>query len=202
MYTLEQTVDLLNKMFDYTIPDYDAIWEFVEKHNFNFQSGETRFCLYDPKWDFVIKLARFDNVEDDYNAIELANYEEAKRRNIHRILLPIQKVATLKSGIGVYVQKRYTTSHGCMDYKQSDKIAKKTATAHKSRICKDSKSKVYQGRRIAELWYERAYQIYGKKFMREFEKFTQDLKVGDLHSENVGWLKNQPIILDFAGYHG
>ena len=79
--------------------------------------------------------------------------------------------------------------------KQTDKI----------RFCKiyrKSHENAYDGCRISNEWYARAYQIYGKQFMRKFERFTRDKRIGDLHDSNVGYLGKMPIILDFAGYHG
>ena len=54
--------------------------------------------------------------------------------------------------------------------------------------------------RINEQWWNRAWQIYGKQFMRILEGFTNDHEIGDLHGNNVGYLGKFPIILDYAGY--
>ena len=70
------------------------------------------------------------------------------------------------------------------------------------KIYRKSHENAYDGYRISNAWYARAYQIYGKQFMRKFERFTRQHRIGDLHNSNVGYLGQMPIILDFAGYHG
>ena len=52
-----------------------------------------------------------------------------------------------------------------------------------------------------DLWTARAYQIYGKKFMKKFAELTNTYGINDLHQGNTGYLNNRPVLLDFAGYH-
>ena len=51
-------------------------------------------------------------------------------------------------------------------------------------------------------WYARVLQLYGKKFLKSFEKFSQEVRLNDLHDGNIGWRNGKPIILDYAGYCG
>ena len=51
-------------------------------------------------------------------------------------------------------------------------------------------------------WYARVLQLYGKKFLSSFEKFSKEVKLNDLHDANIGWRNGRPIILDYAGYCG
>ena len=200
--TQQEVFDLLNgSLVDEQI-GYDDLWEFCRSHGLEMFSGETRYCIASKDWDFVLKISRFDNVRDDYNAIEFANYENACKLGIEKIFLKMWKFGTLDCGLDIYAQVRYSFSHSDIDNKKERKMRKQTDKIRSCKVFRKSHENAYDGYRISNEWYARAYQIYGKQFMRKFERFTRDKRIGDLHDSNVGYLGKMPIILDFAGYHG
>ena len=200
--TQQEVFDLLNgSLVDKQI-GYDDLWEFCRSHGLEMFSGETRYCIASKDWDFVLKISRFDNVRDDYNAIEFANYENACKLGIEKIFLKMWKFGTLDCGLDIYAQVRYSFAHSGIDNKKERKMRKQTDKIRFCKIYRKSHENAYDGYRISNEWYARAYQIYGKQFMRKFERFTRDKCIGDLHDSNVGYLGKMPIILDFAGYHG
>ena len=199
--TQQEVFDLLNgSLVDKQI-DYDDLWEFCRSHDLEMFSGETRYCIASKDWDFVLKISRFDNVRDDYNAIEFANYENACKLGIEKIFLKMWKFGTLDCGLDIYAQVRYSFAHSGIDNKKERKMRKQTDKIRSCKIYRKSHEHAYDGYRISNEWYARAYQIYGKQFMRKFERFTRDKRIGDLHTSNVGYLGKMPIILDCAGYH-
>ena len=200
--TQQEVFDLLNgSLIDKQI-GYDDLWEFCRSHGLEMFSGETRYCIASKDWDFVLKISRFDNVRDDYNAIEFANYENACKLGIEKIFLKMWKFGTLDCGLDIYAQVRYSFAHSGIDNKKERKMRKQTDKIRFCKIYRKSHENAYDGYRISNEWYARAYQIYGKQFMRKFERFTKQHRIGDLHDSNVGYLGKMPIILDFAGYHG
>ena len=200
--TQQEVFDLLNgSLIDKQI-GYDDLWEFCRSHGLEMFSGETRYCIASKDWDFVLKISRFDNVRDDYNAIEFANYENACKLGIEKIFLKMWKFGTLDCGLDIYAQVRYSFAHSDIDNKKERKMRKQTDKIRSCKIFRKSHENAYDGYRISNDWYARAYQIYGKQFMRKFERFTRQHCIGDLHNSNVGYLGKMPIILDFAGYHG
>ena len=200
--TQQEVFDLLNgSLVDKQI-GYDDLWEFCRSHGLEMFSGETRYCIASKDWDFVLKISRFDNVRDDYNAIEFANYENACKLGIEKIFLKMWKFGTLDCGLDIYAQVRYSFAHSGIDNNKERKMRKQVRKICFCKIYRKSHENVYDGYRISNEWYARAYQIYGKQFMRKFERFTRDKRIGDLHDSNVGYLGKMPIILDFAGYHG
>ena len=200
--TQQEVFDLLNgSLVDKQI-GYDDLWEFCRSHGLEMFSGETRYCIASKDWDFVLKISRFDNVRDDYNAIEFANYENACKLGIEKIFLKMWKFGTLDCGLDIYAQVRYSFAHSDIDIKKERKMRKQTDKIRSCKVFRKSHENAYDGYRISNEWYARAYQIYGKQFMRKFERFTRQHRIGDLHTSNVGYLGKMPIILDFAGYHG
>lgn len=42
--------------------------------------------------------------------------------------------------------------------------------------------------------------LYGKKLCRKLCAFIVENAINDLHTSNIGYNHNKPIILDFSGY--
>lgn len=200
--TQQEVFDALNATFADKRICYDDLWGFCRSHNLELASGETRYCIIGKGWDSVLKISRFDNVKDDYNAIEFANYENACKLGIEKIFLKMWRFGTLDCGLDIYAQVRYSFAHSEIDRNKERKLRKQTEKVQYCKIYRKSHDNTYDGYRISHNWHARAYQIYGKQFMRKFERFTKEHHIGDLHNSNVGYLGKMPIILDFAGYHG
>lgn len=161
--------------------------------------GATRVCIFKPSWDFVLKIEK-DNRQTDYCALEAYHYDMAKKYNVQRILLPIEKIASFDNGIKVYRQTKYST--GWYNRKYRDRVISEKAFAS----MKDSKQfhKIMDAvhDQIAYEWVARTVQLYGKKFMFSFEQWLDEYEINDLHTGNIGMLNNCPILLDYAGYRG
>ena len=199
--TQQEVFDLLNGYLMDEEVCYDELGRFCRSYGLELASGETRYCIIGEDWDFVLKISRFDNVRDDYNAIEFANYESACKLGIEKIFLKVWKFGTLDCGLDIYAQVRYSFSHFGIDSNKEKKMWKQTKKIRSCKTFLKSYEHTYDGCRISTNWYARAYQIYGKQFMRKFERFTRQNRIGDLHNSNVGYLGKMPIVLDFAGYH-
>lgn len=200
--TQQEIFDLLNGIILNKYISYEELRKFCRSHGVEMHNGETRYCIVGKDWDFVLKISRFDNVQDDYNAIEFTNYENACKLGLEKIFLKMWKFGTLDCGLDIYAQTRYSCAHSDLDYNKEKKMRKQTKKVRSCKIFNKSHEHVYDSYRVSNDWYARAYQIYGKRFMRKFEHFTHQKRIGDLHNSNVGYLGKMPIILDFAGYHG
>lgn len=49
-------------------------------------------------------------------------------------------------------------------------------------------------------WACMALTLYGKKLCRKLCAFIVENAINDLHTSNIGYNHNKPIILDFSGY--
>lgn len=116
MKSIEEIIELLNKQFSDRVIEWDDISEFAHKNHLRFDSGETRYCIFSPRWDKVLKIPRFENVNDDYSALEVRNYEYAKELGLDKILLPTGYLTTLDSGCPIYWQTKFSYAHSNMDY--------------------------------------------------------------------------------------
>lgn len=167
-------------------------------------NGETKTVFLYKDWDFVIKVPNYYSYpHHNYCAIEAENYAKAAAYNIQRVLLETALLLVLPNGIKLYVQPRYTTDQCDLHRDMAKrKHLHRTLNNLDSNRTREIAKSMYDGYRISLEWMARVIQLYGKKFARSLEKWTQDNRIGDLHSRNVGWIKNRPIILDYSGYFG
>ena len=204
--TIEKIISIMENVFTYKNFDEEFLEEFCDRYNLSFRYGETRWVIYCDSWKEVLKIPRYNNIQEDINHcdIELEYYEYSKEWGLEKIFLPIRKVAVLRSGVEIYAQTKFTCAVCETGYRKREKIEEKVNFDY-SRLSKvnamEKRWEMYDADRISPIWWARAWQIYGKVFMRKLQDFTQELELGDLHGNNVGWLGNQPIILDYAGFN-
>lgn len=201
-------LEYLINAFENVAPEDESIGEVIDHlpHPFKTASGESRYAVWVEQWDFVIKIPRYGYAEKNYCALEVHNYERAKAYGVERICLPIEKHCETNSGISLYKQTRYSLStyDAFSRNVRYDKYLNKrnSPIASRGTMAYRVQQGCYEGYRLDERWIGRVLQLYGKKFCRSFEKWTQECEINDLHNSNTGWLNNKPILLDYAGYHG
>ena len=183
-----------------TQPNRDELTPIANRLGGELHHGATRWAIVFPKQRMVYKFDRLCREQTSYCELELQNYNLAKKYGVERCLLPIEFVGEVACGLRIYRQPMYLYSLSDMpDRCRKDMIIKYDKTVKWSMI-----SRIRHGCYDApvERWVARATQIYGKAFMRSFQKWTHEARVNDLHSSNIGFLGKQPIIIDYAGYHG
>lgn len=162
--------------------------------------GASRWAFVFKGQKAVFKFARYTSTDTDYCELEARNYNLAKKYGIERCLLPIEYVGTTDTEVAVYYQPMFDKAQGAMPYREQERIEQKLGGLHNAPVIRKIRRGCYDA--PERLWLERATQIYGKRFMREFERWTHEAQVNDLHNGNVGYIGRQPIIIDYAGYHG
>lgn len=206
IYTIDEVIKSLQDAFcDYSdgLTEGDLFdWQSDNFPHLRTGCGATRFVCWDNDWGTVLKINLSAEYDNDYCAFEASNYEEAKAMGIEAILLPTAKIAEIGNGDFIYSQPRYTCALATLPRDERNRLEKLLKKVIAGRIYNRSLSHCYDGHKIHYLWYARAYQLYGKKFMKQFEEWTNRFKVGDLHRHNVGFLNGKPILLDYAGFFG
>lgn len=180
-------------------PDSDELAPIAQRLGAKLCCGATRWAFVFPKHRMVVKFPKYDETDEDYCELELENYNRAKEYRVERCLLPIEYVDTTESDIPIYIQPMYTIAHERLDYEICKRWERKLHGLHNAPIVRKVENGCYYT--PTRLWTERAIQIYGKAFMKSFQRWSRECRVNDLHTGNIGWLGKQPIIIDYAGYH-
>lgn len=192
--------EALDKAITNPAIEWDDLDRIVRPLGGELHSGATRYGVVFSKHKVCVKFAKLNETKRDYCAKELENYRLAMSYGVEKILLPIEQVGTLKCGLIIYVQPCYTVAHDGLKPDQYRLIERKIGQLHRHPIVRRIRNGMFYS--ANEVWIERATQIYGKRFMRSFEKWTHEAKVNDLHTGNIGYCGKQPVIFDYAGYWG
>lgn len=177
------------------------------RNDFCVYHGATKICLVNEHDDFIVKWSHCKEGEDE-GLKEVELYKKAKAIGLD-MFFPETKLLGEVNDINVISQKKYDFSAYAVsndsDYEQQYKKYEKITKTVTDKIY----HKMYDGfhysggyclRPLDRLWAEMCISIYGKKLVKKLCKFIEDNKINDLHSENIGYLNNKPIIIDFGGY--
>lgn len=162
--------------------------------------GATRMAFIRNDCDYVLKVD-LPFCSMPYNQLELNAYKDAETYGVQKILLPVKRVHTFDDDRSVIWQPKhqFELRYEPKDHRRS--VENKTMWSTKRPRAGILRKEMPQCRRIDTTWWARAYQIYGKRFMRLLVDWARENDVTDLHGANVGYYKNRPCIFDYAGYH-
>lgn len=195
----EKVISVMNERLAYLgkDPSYSHLEECAYALGCGFNNGATRCAFIFHEEKVVFKFPFYNRTNRDYCEMELEYYESAKDYGVEKILLPIYYMGRTAEGIPIYLQPMFTKPECELRYHEELEIENKV-NVPKSLV--DKVRRNCYDRSLPRRWTGRAIQIYGKKFMRKFERWTNVCEVNDLHSGNVGYLDRQPVIIDYAGY--
>lgn len=199
---IRQIIAVLDTMDGTSGRELSAVFEEFERRGIdvNYSEGATKGCFIFK--NFVLKFNLEDNRSEnikDCVGRELEIYNKAKEKGLEKILVPTYPFYTNCNGITFIKQQKISC---CID-DQSGKKRKENVNK-----CKNVSDKtIYKVRRgfykrtcSNSQWLARAIQIYGKSFMKDFEQFTHEYQINDLHLGNIGYIGKLPVILDFSGF--
>ena len=168
--------------------------------------------LYDENDEIVDTFVEFNvpNLSEsshstDYCARELYLYHKAKQAKVSEVLIKNTYIGTINDE-PVYIQPRVTTFHGyyadVFDDNDIDESAVHTKDEINSMIksCEKSRYTYYSCNRLFNMWLVDVRNYYGEKRFVNILNFIEDY-LDDLHTENIGYLGDKPIILDYAGFY-
>lgn len=143
------------------------------------------FCFFDKNYVLKIPISsRYDN----YCQIELNNYKAAVNRGIEECFAFCEKVMDYNS-IPIYM----------MEYANVDEdiLAENAYESYSSR----GASEKYEEASGEEMVYEVMSYYYEENFNMVID-FLDEFNIGDLHSENIGFICGRPVYIDYSGWEG
>ena len=172
------------------------------KESFGWDSGATKGVLIFKQFDFVIKIpytscdgdeligAVVKNSDDCWNycQAELERYERACQLGIQDAFAEIDELFDLPNGFPAYIQKFCDTF--AYAYPAGQDYIEEVSTTN----LKNSYSF------LDELWENTLYTKKGKDFFCKVKEFIKIEDINDLRRANIGYLKGQPVLIDYAGF--
>lgn len=174
-------------------------------HGYKIHSGASKLCLCNDGGAYVCKWV----TDDRYNEAvqETKVYAKAVEAGLEKFF-PYTEIAFEMNGITFVFQEKIQYSASSLPYSIRSKFLKqcKTSLDCEKRIWKKMEREFKRAgdkdydRDLDQLWACMALSIYGKKFCRKLCAFIVENAINDLHTSNIGYNHNKPIILDFSGY--
>ena len=188
LYLNKNEIDI-NTLTSYNI-DYNNNEKLLWGNDiFDFNYGATRGCFipaYNPT--FVLKFD-FSDLWEEYCAIEVETYKDAKKRGLENCFARIQKYDVISNTWlykSEYIDKPYVLNNNLLTAERRLELEQRTA---------DRCPTV-----ISPYWAEDFITCYGNDKYDKFLDFIASHGINDLNSHNLGYKKGKPIVFDYAGF--
>ena len=191
----EQIFNLLNEHSC----EHSGNSRFHEIPNCERATGAFKECLIFPDMDYVLKVpfSFYKNSREEGNACEdeIRTYQSAKEAGVEKVFLETWFIGYIANGRPVYGQAKADYTAGALPGNKITKYERITKT-----VTGNMQSRVVRGmydHDVNRLWVEMFISLYGKNFARKFEAWTKETHLIDMHSGNIGYRNDKPIILDY-----
>lgn len=189
--------------------------EEAEKSTIECDSGATKLVLWIPNFDeYVVKIPFTGVYEEDwikgdkgylwqgenyreyfgaydgwdYCYVETSLYADAVREGVDQFFLKTSFLGYIK-GHPIYIQPKAVEF-----YKVPHKISpEEKQESHK--ICRECRVS------LKPEWVLDAIRCYGLSQVKKLFAFINEYQIEDLHGNNLGYYKDKPVIIDYAGFN-
>ncbi|AXF52431.1 MAG: hypothetical protein [Caudoviricetes sp.] len=201
---------------------YDNVEEKVIRHlpkdfEYDWHRGATKLAIVPHHLPYVIKLpflisenrekyvnANITNRFYDYCFTEVLLYNKAKKEKVDQIFAKERIIHEVNNG-GIYVQEKATVLDSRYDLLETNKIITKEKDTERVLRKKDTilsnHNLWFNG--ITEQWAVDALEYFKEKKFNKMIGFIKKFEIDDdLHSGNLGYIGDRPVIIDYSGYAG
>lgn len=173
-------------------------------------AGETKVCIIPKNKQYVIKIS----VCRDKDKMSACGYEaevyyKAKKESLEQFF-PTTETLYDKNGICIIAQQKCDFSSAHIPFNKDNKYQRIVRTFEErddytcfcDKIDRDMQNFKDDGytRYINRTWIAMSVVLYGKKSVKRLCHFLSVNNIDDLHDNNLGFINDKPIILDFSGY--
>lgn len=170
-------------------------------------SGASKICITFLKADFVIKWAKGREYQKNKEANEALRevevYKKSKKERLEMFFPYTESIGKINE-VSFVLQKKIDFSVAEIDFRKEQKYHNIAKTTSLKMIKKMEKGfqikKSCYNRYLDSLWAGMALTLYGKAVCKRLCDFIQKNQINDLHSHNIGYKDDKPVILDFSGY--
>lgn len=179
-----------------------------DNFDYNYFYGVSKLCLIPKGSDYVIKIPfntewydwdreyvyffnanHDDNRKWDYCMSELLIYNLAKKEKIEKIFCKTRFLGCVNN-YPIYIQERANPIYLMDGIRYSDH-----RTDRISEYCHQRNFQIFHS-----VWMADALEYYGQKIFNNAMSFIKYNHINDLHNENIGYIGNRPVLIDFSGY--
>ena len=219
----EEKIYILNLLSTFNLKHLSQ-YNFMKKlqaldDNFILASGVSKVAIIPKEKNYVIKIPYYGQYRKsngikcfdtyfssisksgDYCKSEEIIYNKAKANGLDTFFAEIEQIGTIKS-IPIYVQRKavifedvyYPEDDEEENLNEREVSIFKTITAKYSDLVEDEY--------LPLSWMKDFICSYGELAFDKLYNFLSDNNIQDLHSENIGYICERPVLVDFSGFEG
>ena len=185
-------------------------------NDFLLSSGASKLAIIPKTKDYVIKLPfvgtdyKYKENDEfsafhcrlsqsaDYCKADIIIYNEAKEAGMETFFAEIEQIGEVQ-GVPIYIQQKAQIFEDCVPYEdQLDALDNENDEVMTS--IKSEYPDLMEEEFLPPLWVKDFILNYGTSTFDELVDFLQQHAVDDLHSENVGYIANMPVLVDYSGF--
>ena len=187
--------------------------------NFILASGVSKVAIIPKEKNYVIKIPYYGKYRksngikcfdpyfssisksSDYCKSEEIIYNKAKANGLDTFFAEIEQIGKIKS-IPIYVQRKAVIFED-VHYPEDDE--EENLNEHEISIFKTITTKysdLVEDEYLPISWMKDFICSYGELAFDKLYSFLSDNNIQDLHSENIGYICEKPVLVDFSGFEG
>ena len=187
--------------------------------NFILASGVSKVAIIPKEKNYVIKIPYYGKYRksngikcfdpyfssisksSDYCKSEEIIYNKAKANGLDTFFAEIEQIGKIKS-IPIYVQRKAVIFEDVY-YPEDDE--EENLNEHEISIFKTITTKysdLVEDEYLPLSWMKDFICSYGELAFDKLYNFLSDNNIQDLHSENIGYISERPVLVDFSGFEG
>lgn len=191
---------------------YEDIFIYLkDQNNLKYRHGASRAVLVPRETNYVIKIpfvgcfeedweeedyvfSSFEGAEDDENdwnycLKEIHIYEKAEAANVEKVFLKTTYEGDINN-FPIYSQPKVST------FVEDEGVTCSNEELDFTRAkVREKNFKVF-----SPIWLFHAFNYYGDDYIFRLLSFIKEEEISDLHSGNLGWVGDRPVIVDYAGF--
>ena len=219
----EEKIYILNLLSTFNLKHLSQ-YNFMKKlqaldDNFILASGVSKVAIIPKEKNYVIKIPYYGKYRknngikcfdpyfssisksSDYCKSEEIIYNKAKANGLDTFFAEIEQIGKIKS-IPIYVQRKAVIFEDVY-YPEDDE--EENLNEHEISIFKTITTKysdLVEDEYLPISWMKDFICSYGELAFDKLYNFLFDNNIQDLHSENIGYICERPVLVDFSGFEG
>ena len=219
----EEKIYILNLLSTFNLKHLSQ-YNFMKKlqaldDNFILASGVSKVAIIPKEKNYVIKIPYYGKYRksngikcfdpyfssisksSDYCKSEEIIYNKAKANGLDTFFAEIEQIGKIKS-TPIYVQRKAVIFEDVY-YPEDDE--EENLNEHEISIFKTITTKysdLVEDEYLPLSWMKDFICSYGELAFDKLYNFLSDNNIQDLHSENIGYICERPVLVDFSGFEG
>jgi len=143
----------------------------------------------------------FEGADSDYDCRDYCDAEceiwlKANEAGLGKYFCKEERLMDI-DGYPIYIQEKAVTYSDAIYYAGLDHFHTEKERTKTEKKCEKNSFSAYK---VNPDWLTDFINCYGEEEFKKFMGFLYDEMIGDFHTENIGYVGNRPVLIDFSDY--